>query len=142
MQTHQNISELLSPYILGVLLSTGIGLILGLEREYDKLKDEQGFAGIRTFPITAIIGFMLGSLNETYTSWLVIVSLATIILFFAISHLSIVQKHSMTGNTTNLALIATFILGVMVSGHLYKESIATAVIVVTLLSLKLSLIHI
>ena len=136
MQTHQNISELLSPYILGVLLSTGIGLILGLEREYDKLKDEQGFAGIRTFPITAIIGFMLGSLNETHTSWLVIVSLATIILFFAISHLSIVQKHSMTGNTTNLALIATFILGVMVSGHLYKESIATAVIVVTLLSLK------
>ena len=136
MQTHQNISELLSPYILGVFLSTGIGLILGLEREYDKIKDEQGFAGIRTFPIVAIIGFMLGSLSETYTPWLVIVSLATIILFFAISHLSMVQKHSMTGNTTNLALIATFILGVMVSAHWYKESIATAVIVVTLLSLK------
>lgn len=136
MQTHQNISELLSPYILGVLLSMGIGLILGLEREYDKIKDEQGYAGIRTFPILAIIGFMLGSLYETYTPWLVIVSLATIILFLAISHLSIVQKHSMTGITTNLALIATFILGVMVSTHLYKESIATAVIVVTLLSLK------
>tara|TARA_R110000823_G_C15947996_1_gene501256 strand:+ start:3764 stop:5044 length:1281 start_codon:yes stop_codon:yes gene_type:complete len=136
MQAHQNINELLSPYILGVLLSTGIGLILGLEREYDKLKDEQGFAGIRTFPIVTVIGFMLGSLNEIYTPWLVIIGLAAIILFFGISHLSIVQKHSMTGITTNLALITTFILGIMVSAHLYKEAIATAVIVVTLLSLK------
>ena len=44
----------INPFILGLLISLGIGLILGLEREYDKLKEEQGFAGIRTFPIVAI----------------------------------------------------------------------------------------
>jgi len=52
----------INPFILGLLISLGIGLILGLEREYDKLKEEQGFAGIRTFPIVAIIGFILGNL--------------------------------------------------------------------------------
>lgn len=121
---------------MGVLLSTGIGLILGLEREYDRLKDEQGFAGIRTFPIVTVIGFMLGSLNELYTPWLVIISLAAFLLFLGTSHISLVDKHSMKGITTNLALVVTFILGVMVSAHFYKEAVATAVIVVTLLSLK------
>jgi uncharacterized membrane protein YhiD involved in acid resistance len=30
----------INPFILGLLISLGIGLILGLEREYDKLKEE------------------------------------------------------------------------------------------------------
>tara|TARA_B100001063_G_scaffold234373_1_gene251688 strand:- start:3713 stop:4981 length:1269 start_codon:yes stop_codon:yes gene_type:complete len=126
----------INPFILGLLISMGIGLILGLEREYDKLKEEQGFAGIRTFPIVAIIGFILGNLTAAYTPWLVIIIAAAFLLFLPLSHLSIVQKHVMTGITTNMALFATLILGVMVANHLYKEAVATAVIVVTLLSLK------
>lgn len=126
----------INPFILGLLISLGIGLILGLEREYDKLKEEQGFAGIRTFPIVAIIGFILGNLTTAYTPWLVIIITAAFLLFLALSHLSIVQKHVMTGITTNMALFATLILGVMVANHLHKEAVATAVIVVTLLSLK------
>jgi uncharacterized membrane protein (DUF4010 family) len=42
----------------------------------------------------------------------------------------------MTGITTNLALFATLILGIMVANHLHKEAVASAVIIVTLLSLK------
>ncbi|MFL1894842.1 MgtC/SapB family protein [Aquimarina sp. 2-A2] len=126
----------INPFILGLLISMGIGLILGLEREYDKLKEEQGFAGIRTFPIVAIIGFILGNLSTAYTPWLVIIITAAFLLFLALSHLSIVQKHIMTGITTNMALFATLILGVMVANHLHKEAVATAVVIVTLLSLK------
>lgn len=126
----------INPFILGLLISLGIGLILGLEREYDKLKEEQGFAGIRTFPIVAIIGFILGNLSTTYTPWLVIIIAAAFLLFLSLSHLPIVQKHIMTGITTNMALFATLILGVMVANHLHKEAVATAVIIVTLLSLK------
>ena len=57
----------INPFILGLLISLGIGLILGLEREYDKLKEEQGFAGIRTFSIVAISGFILPQL--THLGW-------------------------------------------------------------------------
>jgi uncharacterized membrane protein (DUF4010 family) len=131
-ETFKNIN----PFILGLLISMGIGLILGLEREYDKLKEEQGFAGIRTFPIVAIIGFIIGSLSITYTPWLVIIIAAAFLLFLSLSHLSIAQKQIMTGITTNMALFATLILGVMVANHLHKEAVATAVVVVTLLSLK------
>ncbi|MFT6796344.1 MAG: uncharacterized membrane protein (DUF4010 family) [Maribacter sp.] len=135
MDAYQGMNELMGSYILGVLISMGIGLILGLEREYDKLKD-QGFAGIRTFPIVAILGFSLGNLTEKFTPWLLIVSLGAFILFLAFNHFFQKQEEYGKGLTTNLALIATFVLGVMVSAEFYRDAVATAVIIVTLLSLK------
>ncbi len=54
MHTEAYLNDLIGPYMLGVLVSLAIGLMLGLEREYDKIKDETGFAGIRTFPIVTI----------------------------------------------------------------------------------------
>ncbi len=136
MQTYQDINELVGSYILGALISMGIGLIIGLEREYDKLKEEKGFAGIRTFPIVAILGFSLASLTELFTPWLLIISLGTFILFLAFNYFSQKQAEYGQGLTTNLALIATFVLGIMVSVEFYRDAVATAVIIVTLLSLK------
>ncbi|WP_111707667.1 MgtC/SapB family protein [Lutibacter citreus] len=136
MQIYEAIKEQVGSYILGVLISLGIGLILGLEREYDKLKEEKGFAGIRTFPIVAILGFSISNLTETYTPWLIIIGLGAIILFLALNYFSIKQVETGQGLTTNLALIATFVLGIMVSAEYYKNAVATAVIIVTLLSLK------
>ncbi len=135
MQFHPNLIDSIDPYLLGVLISMGIGLILGLEREYDKLKDEKGFAGIRTFPIVTILGYILGNLTETFTPWLLIVALGSFILFLGVDHV-VKRMESPLGITTNLALITTFVLGIMVSQELYRHSVATAVIVVTLLSLK------
>jgi len=135
MQTYQDLNELVGSYILGVLISMGIGLILGLEREFNKIK-EKGFAGIRTFPIVSILGFSLGSLTMVFTNWLIIISLGCFILFLALYHFSHKKEEYGQGLTTNLALIATFILGAMVSAQYYKDAIATAVIIVTLLSLK------
>ncbi|GER58110.1 hypothetical protein ULMA_02180 [Patiriisocius marinus] len=136
MQTYQDINVLVGPYMLGVLISLGIGLIIGLEREYDKLKEEKGFAGIRTFPIVAILGFSIASLTQLFTPWLLITSLGTFILFLALYHFSQKQEEYGQGLTTNLALIATFVLGIMVSAEYYRDAVATAVIIVTLLSLK------
>lgn len=122
--------------MLGILISLAIGLILGLEREYDKIKGDVGYAGIRTFPIVTILGFVMGNLSETFTLWFLIVGLGAFILFMGIGQLSKNRIESHAGMTTNLALIATFLLGIMVSQGLYRDSVATAVIVVTLLSLK------
>ncbi len=136
METSQYLNELSGSYILGVLISLGIGLILGLEREYDKLKEEQGVAGIRTFPIVTILGFSLGSLTEAFTPWLLIISLGSFILFLGINQFSKEVTIYSKGLTTNLALIVTFVLGMLVSAEFYRDAVATAVIIVTLLSLK------
>ncbi len=136
MDAFQGINEFIDSYILGVLISLGIGLIIGLEREYDKLKEEKGIAGIRTFPIVTILGFSLSSLTEVFTVWLLIISLGAFILFLAFNHFTQKQEEYGQGLTTNLALIATFVLGIMVSVEYYRDAVATAVIIVTLLSLK------
>lgn len=136
MQTFQVLKELMGSYILGVLISLGIGLILGLEREYDKLKEEIGFAGIRTFPLVTILGFSLGSLTEAFTPWLLVISLGSFILFLGFNQFSKAKATYSKGLTTNLALIVTFVLGILVSAEFYRDAVATAVIIVTLLSLK------
>ena len=131
----EGMNEFMDSYLLGVLISMGIGLIIGLEREYDKLKD-QGFAGIRTFPIVAILGFTLENLTDKFSVWILIVCLGAFILFLAFNHMYQKQEEYGKGLTTNLALIATFVLGIMVSAEYYRDAVATAVIIVTLLSLK------
>lgn len=136
MPAEAYLHDLLGPYMLGLLISLAIGLIIGLEREYDKLKDEVGFAGIRTFPIVTILGFVIGTLSETFSPWFLMVGLGSFILFIGIGQLLKTRMESGLGMTTNLALITTFVLGIMVSQALYRDSVATAVIVVTLLSLK------
>ncbi|GGW38030.1 MgtC/SapB family protein [Arenibacter certesii] len=136
MQTEAYLNELIGPYMLGVLISLAIGLILGLEREYDKIKDEAGFAGIRTFPIVTLLGFVLGNLTEAFSLWLPIVGFGSLILFLGIGQVIKSRVEVALGVTTNLALITAFVLGLMVSEELYRDSVATAVIVVTLLSLK------
>ncbi|MGB3342769.1 MAG: MgtC/SapB family protein [Aequorivita sp.] len=136
MQAEAYLHDLLGPYMLGILISLAIGLILGLEREYDKIKDEVGFAGIRTFPIVTILGYVMGILSETFSPWFLIVGMGSFILFLGIGQVLKARMESSLGMTTNLALITTFVLGIMVSQALYRDSVATAVIVVTLLSLK------
>ena len=136
MQTEAYLNELLGPYMTGVLISLAIGLILGLEREYDKLKEELGFAGIRTFPIVTLLGFVMGHLSTIFTPWFLMVGMGSFILFLGIGQAFKPRTEVIWGITTNLALIITFVLGIMVSQELYRDSVATAVIVVTLLSLK------
>ena len=108
MQAEAYLHDLLGPYMLGVLISLAIGLILGLEREYDKLKDEVGFAGIRTFPIVTILGYVMGNLSETFSPWFLIIGLGSFILFLGIGQLLKTRMESGLGMTTNLALITTF----------------------------------
>ena len=136
MDEVENIIKFLDPYILGVLISLGIGLILGLEREYNNLKEDKGFAGIRAFPIVAILGYTLGSLTEIYTTWLPVIGLGAFIFFLGFNHLYKETAAYERSFTTNIALIATLILGLMVSAEYYRNAVATAVIIVTLLSLK------
>src|SRR5690625_3216913 len=136
MAAESYLTELLGPYMLGVLVSLAIGLMLGLEREYDRIRDDVGFAGIRTFPLATILGFVSGILSEVYTPVFLFVGLGGFIVFLGIGQINRTRMETGMGLTTNLALIITFMLGIMVSLGMYRDSVATAVLVVTLLSLK------
>ena len=134
MELHQEIFKYLSPFLTGLLLSTGIGLIIGLEREYDKLQGGS-ISGIRTFPIVCIAGFLLANLSSEFSNWIIVASIPAFLIFLGLDHLKQNGAH-FQGHTTHIALFVTFLLGMMISEHLYKDGLAVAVVVVTLLALK------
>lgn len=48
-------------FIIRLLVSLGIGAIIGLEREHSAMKEKvEVFAGIRTFIFVALLGFIAG----------------------------------------------------------------------------------
>ncbi|HXE11575.1 MAG TPA: MgtC/SapB family protein [Bryobacteraceae bacterium] len=113
-------------------LSTGIGMLIGLEREWSQ-KD----LGTRTFAITALAG-TLSSLAEPASSY---IAFAGILLILLLTGLRNIREGRPVETTTAAALIVTFILGVLVGeGHHYTP-IAAAIVITMLLSFKPALTH-
>jgi len=47
-----------------------IGALIGLEREFARLKEEvKAFAGVRTFPLIALLGCSAALLTEQESGW-------------------------------------------------------------------------
>ena len=57
--------QFLPPFIQGLLIATGIGLVIGLEREHSMQSEKPHLAGLRTFPLICIFGYLTGTLADT-----------------------------------------------------------------------------
>ena len=47
-----------------------IGLLIGLEREHSRPRDEKIFAGVRTTPLIATLGFVAGLIASVTSYWI------------------------------------------------------------------------
>jgi uncharacterized membrane protein (DUF4010 family) len=113
-------------------IAIGIGMLVGLEREWSQ-KD----LGTRTFAIAAMAG-TLGILTGAPIAYL---TFAGILLIILLTGLRNIHDGTPVETTTSAALIATFVLGVLVGqGHHYTP-IAAAIIMTMLLALKPALTH-
>jgi len=113
-------------------ISVGIGLLVGLEREWSQ-KD----LGIRTFAIAS----MLGTLSALSGLGVAYVSFAGILLIVLLAGLRSIWEAKAVETTTFVALILTFVLGVLAGqGHHYTP-VAAAIVMTLLLSLKPALTH-
>ena len=129
--------------IISFFLSMGIGAVMGLEREIvQQKKKEESFAGIRTFILIAIFGFIL-----TYFSFHILNSSAAFIVGFAAFMLLIVSAYALLsiktkgyGATTEIAAIITFLLAAIVTFDktraMHLLAVIIAVIVASFLALK------
>lgn len=129
------LNDFLSPYLISVIVSTGIGLIIGLEREFRKTNEKDHFAGIRTFPLVALSGCAITYMGEATTMWMAVGGLAAFMILVATTYV-IRSSKGHSGITTEISLIITFVLGMMTSQQLIKEALAIMVITTTLLTLK------
>jgi uncharacterized membrane protein (DUF4010 family) len=118
--------------LAGAILALLMGLLLGLERERSRAKDEELFAGIRTFPILALSGFV-AALAKDAPILLPAVLLAIAALSVA-SYLRTASSHA--GATTEITAVLAPLLGALVAWGQAPFAAALAVIVTLLLTLK------
>jgi len=114
-----------------IVASVGIGLLIGLEREWAHKE-----AGARTFAIAALLGTV---------SWLVAPSLAflevgVVVVIIVFVNLFSLREHQPFEITTSLALAATNVLGILVGLGDYFLAFTSAILVTTLLAWKTELV--
>ena len=119
--------------VLDLLLALGLGLLVGLQREWSKSE----IAGIRTFPLITILGALAGILADRVGGWTVAAALLAVTAMLVIGNLAGLRAGSADpGLTTEAAVLVMFAVGVAVSQGLVGPAIVVTGGVAVLLQWK------
>ncbi|HET7871031.1 MAG TPA: DUF4010 domain-containing protein [Terriglobales bacterium] len=119
-----------TPIALKMAVAVGIGMLVGLEREWSN-KD----VGIRTFAIVALLGMLAAVISPNVT----ITSLIGVFLLVAAMNARSMLTDRSLEITTSAALISIYLLGVLVGlGHIFTP-VAGAIVMTMLLAWKTEL---
>ncbi|MFC1592149.1 MgtC/SapB family protein [Thermodesulfobacteriota bacterium] len=127
MQTIPELTVLFQRF--GIALA--LGLIIGIEREKEKA---EAFAGIRTFPLIALLGCLAALINELFSAWAFPVVLVVLAALVVTAH--ILNKPSRQGITTEIAAFLCFLFGALIWWQMTVLAAALAVVTVLLLATK------
>jgi uncharacterized membrane protein (DUF4010 family) len=113
-----------------------IGVLIGLEREYARLKEEvKAFAGVRTFPLIALLGCSAALLTDLADTWAFGVLLLLLGLLVAIGY-AIDALQGRPGLTSEIAAIVVFVCGALAYWNYLELAAALAVVTFGFLTLK------
>lgn len=117
------------------LISLGIGLLMGLERE----RRPEARAGLRTFGLTAMTGTLCGLLTQAAASpWLIPAALLGLAWMMVAAHRDR-RGDQDSGTTSTVALLLCFALGVLVWYEHARLAVALALVATALLHFKAEL---
>jgi uncharacterized membrane protein (DUF4010 family) len=121
-------------FILKLAISLAIGGLIGLEREQHR-EHELVVAGVRTYPLIAMGGFLFAFIELIMHIPAVLVGLG---VFGAIAIVYIFIRHSLklTGFTSPVAILITYVIGVLVGYGHFVEAVAVGVTTTFLLLAK------
>jgi uncharacterized membrane protein (DUF4010 family) len=116
----------------GALVALLIGLLLGLDRERAERGHAVVFAGIRTFPLVALCGYLgaLGGLNGLP------LLLPAVLLGLVALGVASFALHPAEGATTEVVAVLTALLGALVAWGQAPVAASLAVIAAVLLALR------
>jgi uncharacterized membrane protein (DUF4010 family) len=123
-----------------LFLALGIGLLMGIEREFSKVQEEEHhrlFAGVRTFSIVSVLGYLSMFLEEQLGIWVFIAAFLGVIILTGISYFKANAEDQ--GTTTEFALNVCFLLGALVYTKSYHMAVTGAVLVTALLGFKIKI---
>lgn len=119
----------LPPEAAAILVALGAGLLIGVERERSTDGKTPAPAGVRTFAITALLA-VFAALSDS----LVIVGIAGsgVVLLTALSYFK--SHREDLGLTTEMALLATFVIGVLAARQPLLSAAAGVLVAILLVS--------
>ncbi|MFN2221908.1 MAG: MgtC/SapB family protein [Candidatus Promineifilaceae bacterium] len=113
-----------------------IGVLIGLEREYARLREEvKAFAGIRTFPLIALLGCSAALLTDLTGGWAFGVTLFSLGVLIAIAY-AVDARQGRVGLTSEVASTMVFVCGALVYWDYLDLAAALAVVTFGFLTLK------
>lgn len=123
-------------FFIRLLVATGIGLLIGLEREHaSSSMKEEIFAGVRTFVFVVLFGFLTAFLSFFFTHWLIVGGLLSVMVFGGLSYWRKSLEGDM-GGTTAFTMLTAYLLGGTAFLGYVEASLAVTVLALLALSLK------
>lgn len=118
-----------------LIVSGGIGFLIGLERE----RNSSAQAGVRTFTLVALLGALSALVAQQLASpWLIGASLLSVAVMIIAAHLRHPNPAD-SGTTSVVALLACYLLGVLVWLGQTPLAVILAVLITALLYFKTEL---
>ncbi|MBK8698620.1 MAG: MgtC/SapB family protein [Saprospiraceae bacterium] len=125
-----------SEFIVRALVALGIGIIIGLEREHASIVEKaHAFAGIRTFVLVVLLGFIGGMTYYLFSPLVYLGILFAVSILTGVSYF-ITATRGDIGSTTEFSLIISFLLGTLCFIGFLDISLMFMVVVLVVLSSK------
>ncbi|MGD9811639.1 MAG: MgtC/SapB family protein [Sphingobium sp.] len=127
---------------LTLLLSLGLGLLIGLERGWRQRGEHQGgrIAGIRTFGLLGLGGGLCGLLATTLSIWFAVVGLAAMSGAILLAHHARLDESDDNVSATNAIVgILTAMLGLLATTGHEREALVSGGAITLLLSMRAQL---
>lgn len=112
-----------------------MGLLIGIEREHSRRADEPLFAGVRTFPIIVLSGYLSGLLTQAGFTWVLPVALAGTCAIVVTAYAAKLEGPHKSATTEFVAVLA-FIFGALAALGFLIPAATFAVVTALLLSIK------
>jgi uncharacterized membrane protein (DUF4010 family) len=138
MNLFESLNVLLSPFLTGLLTATGIGLVIGLEREFNTHDKPTHIGGIRTFILASVLGYCAGWIGRLGYPEVLVAALAGFFALIVVAYYAQARKGNV-GLTSETALLMTLLLGIVVAAEHVREALAIVVLMTLVLSLKAQL---
>ncbi|UNP88999.1 MgtC/SapB family protein [Aeromonas encheleia] len=124
--------------VYGALVSLAIGLIIGLERGWQvrQLGDNQRIAGMRTYGLIGLLGGVCALLLPGLGPWLPLLGLLAVVAGCGLSVWLAQRWQGEFGLTSSVAMVLTYLLGLMSVLQSPREAVACAVLAALLMGLK------
>ena len=130
-----------SNLIIGLAISIGIGLLIGLERQFNKVikENEEQLGGIRTYPMLCMLGYLSAMLGKEFGEWFFAVAFFCMMIFLVVAYFQLSSGTENKGTTSEIAAIITFLLGALVFLKYVLFALIIMVVIIVLLAFKPSL---